>query len=161
MADLRGLTLIQRLSRDPQLERATPAEALTDALESLLQSRRIPLPARWREGSGKGYGLGVGDSVINYGIPPVENWRLANEAHQAALAREVEQAIERFEPRIRVLGVTVRMADSLSGRDTAVDRWSDQIALKIHAEWRESGARVEVEAGWGVEEHRVWFRRRE
>lgn len=161
MADARGLTLMQRLSRDPRLERATPAEALTDALESILQSRRAALPARWQQEGERRASECVAGSVLNFGIPPVENWRLANDAHQAALAREVERAIDLFEPRIRVLGVSVRMTDGSGARAGDQGGWSDQIVLKIHAEWRESGARVEVEAGWGVEEHRVWFRRRD
>jgi predicted component of type VI protein secretion system len=158
--DGRGLTLIQRLSGNTRMGRATPAEALTLALESLLQSRRRPLPERWQKLGSRDAG-GVGASVLNYGIPPVENWRLANDAHQNALAREVEQAIEAFEPRIRVLGVSVRIADADRFDSRGGSQWSDQIVLRIQAEWRQSGARVEVEAGWGIEEHRVWFRRKD
>lgn len=156
--DGRGLTLLQRLTGDAGLSRATPAEALTHALESLLQSRRRPLPERWHLSAGSDAGE-VGASVLNYGIPPVENWRLANDTHQGALASEVERAIEAFEPRIRVLGVSVRVADASGVTGDGVG-WSDQIVLRIQAEWRQSGARVEVEAGWGIEEHRVWFRRK-
>ncbi len=157
--DGRGLTLLQRLSTDARTSPVTPAEALATALESLLQSRRRPLPDRW-ERTGSREAPGVRASVLNYGIPPVENWRLANDAHQSALASEVERAIEAFEPRIRVLEVTVRVADASSGRVDDGTKWSDQILLRIQAEWRQSGARVEVEAGWGIEEHRVWFKRK-
>lgn len=158
--DGRGLTLLQRLAADARTSRVTPAEALTLALESLLQSRRRPLPDRWQR-IGAREEPGVGASVLNYGIPPVENWRLANDAHQNALAVEVERAIEAFEPRIRVLEVSVRVADSYGGDLGDEAAWSDQILLRIQAEWRQTGARVEVEAGWGIEEHRVWFRRKD
>jgi len=160
VADARGFNLLQRLSRDPKLARATPADALADAIESLLQSRRMPLPARWQRQGESGSAGPVEGSVLNYGIPPVENWRLANDSHQAALAEAVERALELFEPRIRVISVAVRMADSMAREKADPGDWSDQILLKVQAEWRESGARIEVEAGWGVEEHRVWFRRR-
>lgn len=159
MSDGRGLTLLQRLTGDARIARATPAEALTLALESVLRSRRRPLPERWELHAGS-EDVVVGASVLNYGIPPVENWRLANDTHQGALAAEVERAIEAFEPRIRVLGVSVRVADGQGGSGDGIG-WSDQILLRVQAEWRQSGARVEVEAGWGIEEHRVWFRRKE
>lgn len=161
MTDPRGLNLLQRLAAQGRNATATPAESLTLAIESLLQSRRPPLPARWQPSTELGKTNPVGASVLNYGIPPVENWRLANDLHQAALAAEVERALEIFEPRIRVLHIAVKVADSGSGANIAGESgsWNDQILLKIQAEWRHTGARIELEAGWGIEEHRVWFRR--
>jgi predicted component of type VI protein secretion system len=161
MTDARGLNLLQRLSAPSRRGATTPAESLTLAIEALLQSRRLSIPARWQPSSELGKTNSVGASVLNYGIPPVENWRLANDLHQVALETEVERALEIFEPRIRVLDVVVKVADSGSQDRTGSDpgTWNDQILLTIHAEWRETGARVELEAGWGIEEHRVWFRR--
>lgn len=159
MSEASGLNLMQRLIGGQRYSRATPSESLTLALESLLQSRRLPLPSRWQPSPEIGHTNEVGGSVLNYGIPPVENWRLANDLHQNALAIEVERAIELFEPRIRVLHVTVKVSDAGSSHAGDPSAWNDQILLKIQAEWRQTGARVEVEAGWGIEEHRVWFRR--
>lgn len=161
MTDARGLNLLQRLAAQSKRAGATPAESLMLAIESILQSRRLPLPRRWQPSPESGKTNAVGASVLNFGIPPVENWRLANDLHQAALAAEVERALEIFEPRIRVLNIAVKVADSNAPRGGAGDpgTWNDQILLKIQAEWRHTGARVELEAGWGIEEHRVWFRR--
>ncbi|MCK8785145.1 type VI secretion system baseplate subunit TssE [Roseomonas sp. NAR14] len=86
----------------------SPAEALQrlhDAvrrdLEALLNARRrrLPPPPELQE---------LSLSPIGYGIPDAAAGTFAIEERRVALAREVELAIQRFEPRLTNITVTLR-----------------------------------------------------
>lgn len=78
-------------------------------LEALLNARRRrrPLPARLTE---------LTSSVINYGIPDPASGAYTVPELRAALAREVEATIRRFEPRLTKVSVAVvGQSDDLGG----------------------------------------------
>ena len=100
----------------PEMPPPTAAEALERLhaavrrdLESLLNARRRrrPLPALLSE---------LTSSIINYGIPDPASGAYAVPEQRAALAREVEATIRRFEPRLTKVSVgLVGQDDGLGG----------------------------------------------
>lgn len=89
--------------RDPPLTQPLAVEALRAAvardLEALLNARRrrVPLDPRLVE---------LPRSVVGYGIPDPTAGTFSQEETRQALAREVEAAIRRFEPRLTNVHVT-------------------------------------------------------
>jgi type VI secretion system protein ImpF len=90
--------------RDPPLTASYALDLLRAAvrrdLEALLNARRrrLPLPPELPELAG---------SPVGYGVPDPTAGSFTQEERRAALAREVEATIRRFEPRLT--GVTVRL----------------------------------------------------
>lgn len=99
----------------PDDSQPTAAEALERLhaavrrdLEALLNARRRrrPLPPQLRE---------LASSIASYGIPdPVSGTYTVPEL-RAGLAREVENTIRRFEPRLSQITVTLNEQDEASG----------------------------------------------
>ncbi|MGG5812362.1 type VI secretion system baseplate subunit TssE [Falsiroseomonas sp. CW058] len=86
-------------------------------LEAVLNARRrrVPLPATCPE---------LVTSPLNYGIPDATSGAYAVPERRAALAREVEATIRRFEPRLTDIHVELLGAD---------DELSRALRLKVHA----------------------------
>lgn len=77
-------------------------------LESLLNARRrrLPLPAQLLE---------LSTSLINYGIPDPSSGAYAVPELRAALVREVEATIRRYEPRLTNISVVLVGEDDVLG----------------------------------------------
>lgn len=94
--------------RDPPLTAAYALDMLRAAvrrdLEALLNARRrrLPTPAGLTE---------LPASPLGYGVPDPTAGSFTQEERRAALAREVEIAIRRFEPRLTHVSVQLRKLD--------------------------------------------------
>ncbi|MGF7212406.1 type VI secretion system lysozyme-like protein [Skermanella aerolata] len=118
------------VTRVLELERTRRAELMRDAgistqqlRRSVLRNLRHLLAATHLEQADGGSLLAdyptIRDSVVNFGIPPLAG-QLRTPAGLEQLARGLEQAVNRFEPRIRYASVTVGDREQNGERDSNI-----------------------------------------
>ena len=102
----------ERLVRTPLFDRLAGAPRTLDA-GGLRESvrRELELLFNTRSAFPSHRLAGAPLTVIDYGIPPLENFTAGNAADRAALADALRIAIETFEPRLRAVHVRTAVSE--------------------------------------------------
>lgn len=73
-------------------------EALLNTRRELLDDRAAPYQA-------------ISDSILMYGLPDSTGYSLLNSHHRRRMRQAVEEAVKKFEPRLKLIGVSLEQQD--------------------------------------------------
>ena len=113
-------SLLDRLTDDGE---GRPYQSLAELRKSVRRDLENLLNTRWRYTESQEVAAGLGQSLVQYGLPDFSGGNMQAASNPDVVYAAVEQAIERFEPRLS--NVRVRSVQT----DPSVDR-----TLRFHIE---------------------------